>query len=207
MPIVAPDVAVNLPRAEVILHIARALRNTGSSITFELAEICSYDLPTTLASTFETAGADMPMTTSSTLGRGCRIEHDVEQRDQLSPPSREKRFWPMNFVIRNVRTPRGRSAREMRASRRVGSTCTPSTCFLSRPSRGLLDVHVLDAVVRAVRPFAQQTEDFAQLHRRLAAETTGRELAVEAQIVKAQWFGVELLVRLGSLSRAGRSSR
>ena len=68
---------------------------------------------------------------------------------------------------------------------------------------GVLDVHVLDAD-RAAVGVAQDAEDVAQLHERLAAEAAGRELAVEVPQRQAVGDDVEVgVAALVVLQRVG----
>ena len=101
--ILSPDPATNSPSAPRWYFTSpEPWTVRGSMLPSNSRKIWEYFLPTMLASTFRRPRWAMPMVTSSRPISAAASQISSITGTVVSPPSRLNRFWPTNFVCRNV---------------------------------------------------------------------------------------------------------
>ncbi len=168
--------------AQVVLDVARALRRRRRPCSpSNSRKIRLYDLPMVLASTLRRPRCAMPMTTSFISSSTAALSRVSSSGMRLSAPSRPKRLWPTYLVWRN----RSKASASLSFPEDADLLLAPHAGLRAfdplldpRLLLGLLHVHELDADGAAVG-VTKLTEDVAQLHDRLAQQSSGGELTVE----------------------------
>ena len=194
-----PDRLLNVAgRADVVLHVAGALRHVRVELALELAEDLRVRLADDVGEHVEPAAVRHAHHDFVHAVVGRRVEQEREHRDQ-----RLRAFEAEALLAEELRVqePLERLGRVEPAEdldlvvvvdlgvRALDVLLDPVLLI------GLLDVHVLDADRARVR-VAQHAEDVAELHHRLAGEPAGGELAVEVPDREAPVDRVELGVRV-----------
>lgn len=167
--------------AEVVLHVAGAVRLTGVEVALELAEDLRDRLADDVREHVQAAAVRHADDDLVELVLGGLVEHRVEQRDDgLAALQREALLADvLRLQERLERLGRVQLAEDVLLHggrrllvRNLDALLDPAALF------GLQDVHVLDADGAAVR-VAQHAQDVAELHPLLAREAADGELAVE----------------------------
>ena len=193
MPTVAPDARGELAgRADVVLHVARALRHVRVELALELAE----DLPVRLADDVgehvEPAAVRHAHHDLLHAGVGRRVEQEVEHRDQRLRAFEAEALLPEELRVQEAlerlgRVQRGEDARASR--RRSASTCTPSTCcWIHAFWSGSWMCMYSTPIVReyASRSTPRMSRSFIA---RLPARPPVGNSRSRSQIVRPQWIG------------------
>ena len=191
-------------RAEVVLHVARALRARGIELALELAEDLRVRLADDVGEHVEPAAVGhAEHDVAHARRRPARVQSASSMGTSVSAPSRLNRFCPRYLVCRKRSNASAALSRSrMRCFSADGDRWVRALDLLLDPLLlvGLLDVHVLDADGARVR-VAQHAEDVAQRHdlagQPAGAEVADRELAVEVPDREVVVRDVELGVGVG----------
>ena len=126
----------------------------GSSSPSNSRKICSYDLPTTLASTLSRPRCAIPSTVSGNPESAAAESTESSIGITVSAPSRLNRLWPRYLVCRKRSKASAALSRSRIAPLVVEGQLGVDALDLVLDPRlllGLLDVHVLDADRARVR--------------------------------------------------------
>ncbi len=168
-------------RAQVVLHVAGAVRRARVDVALELSEDLAVALPDDVGQHVQPAAVRHPDGHLVQPGMSGLGQYGVQQRDRGLPALQREPLLPdvlrLQEGLERLRGIEPLQDVQLLGALRLGRRLL-HPILQPIPLLGVLDVHVLHTDSAAVG-VPQYAEDLPQRHHRLAAEAAGSELPVE----------------------------